>query len=464
VTMRLLAEKVLEVAPRPLPPGGGPVAEAPSKGKGKKAIEWTGKTYVQGELGMTETKLHEPAPGGFHVYCSPNNAGALEVMKEFAMVRGFSVKGSRPAKAAAKEQPARSRLGFRKSTADAQAEAPTNEMPPSVMEVPPQEVEGAKVFGTEVADAIIEPTAPRKGRKGSKYAPPTLYVSASMSSLPQCEHFLVYLNSRTWTSGNKSASFAQEVERAKASNVHLLLVHEMPGIGGQAERGGCDFGTFFACDRGATPQNLLTKGIYNEIAVPLKGGPWRETSMAMLAQAITSTSGETMSEMLARSSTGAMLKQQGLLSIWGASHSVRQSFAGAWDSGRRSTQSSRKVDGSHKDLTEAIPQGNASVEAPSMRSANVVELEEGSVTHAEVDVQLRVDSSPSTSAPTASSTTAGEARERARQANDRLSLGGERKARGSSSKISVLSFQPPPRGKLPVKPGLERTVSRDWQV
>ena len=46
----------------------------------------------------------------------------------------------------------------------------------------------------------------------------------------------------------------------------------MPGIGGQEARFGCEFGTFFSCDDGATPQSLLHRGIYSEIAVALKGG------------------------------------------------------------------------------------------------------------------------------------------------------------------------------------------------
>ena len=38
--------------------------------------------------------------------------------------------------------------------------------------------------------------------------------------------------------------------------------HEMPGVGGQAERHGCLFDDFFACERGTTPQELLQRGVY----------------------------------------------------------------------------------------------------------------------------------------------------------------------------------------------------------
>jgi hypothetical protein len=60
----------------------------------------------------------------------------------------------------------------------------------------------------------------------------------------------------------------------------------VPGAGGQETRFGCEFGSFFSCVDGATPGELLTRGVYSEIAVALKGGPWREASMAMLAMAL----------------------------------------------------------------------------------------------------------------------------------------------------------------------------------
>jgi hypothetical protein len=60
----------------------------------------------------------------------------------------------------------------------------------------------------------------------------------------------------------------------------------VPGTGGQEKRSGCEFGSFFSCVDGTTPGELLWHGIYSEIAVALKGGPWREASMAMLAMAL----------------------------------------------------------------------------------------------------------------------------------------------------------------------------------
>ena len=67
--------------------------------------------------------------------------------------------------------------------------------------------------------------------------------------------------------------------------VPLLLAHEMPGFG-QEERYPCEFSAFFSCERGTTPQELIRRGIYQSIAVPLKGNEWREASMRMLGMSL----------------------------------------------------------------------------------------------------------------------------------------------------------------------------------
>jgi len=101
---------------------------------------------------------------------------------------------------------------------------------------------------------------------------------------------LVYLTAQTWTRGKLSAQLGAEVLQAMDLGVHLLLAHEMPGVGGQEARSGCDFGAFFSCEAGSTPAELLVRGIYNEIALPLKGGAWREPSLALLFDVLAATS------------------------------------------------------------------------------------------------------------------------------------------------------------------------------
>jgi len=112
-------------------------------------------------------------------------------------------------------------------------------------------------------------------------------VSTDADALSQCMHMLIYLTSQTWTRGDESTDFAREVGLAMQQGVHLLLAHEMQSWDPtQNTRHGCDFDTFFACEDGTTDPTLLRAGIYHEIAVPLKGGAWREASLLMLAQAL----------------------------------------------------------------------------------------------------------------------------------------------------------------------------------
>ena len=88
------------------------------------------------------------------------------------------------------------------------------------------------------------------------------------------------LTATTWTSGARSVAFAAEVQQALNSGKPILLAHEMPGIG-QEGRHAIEFDAFFRDEQ--TPKVLLASGVYATIAVPLKGGPWREASMALLA-------------------------------------------------------------------------------------------------------------------------------------------------------------------------------------
>ena len=68
------------------------------------------------------------------------------------------------------------------------------------------------------------------------------------------------------------------------AGVRLQLVHEMPSVVEHTGRHSTDFEAFF--DRGVTPKELLDAGIYRSIAVPLKGGEWRQASLLMVAQGV----------------------------------------------------------------------------------------------------------------------------------------------------------------------------------
>ena len=60
----------------------------------------------------------------------------------------------------------------------------------------------------------------------------------------------------------------------------------VPGIDVQKERSACDFIDFLSCERGTTPQKLLLMGIYHQIAIALKGGPWRRATLIVVAKVL----------------------------------------------------------------------------------------------------------------------------------------------------------------------------------
>jgi len=123
----------------------------------------------------------------------------------------------------------------------------------------------------------------RRSRKSKEKSRDVLLATDRAASMVKCQHFLVYLTGVTWKRKASSKQFGLEVMKAMDLGVHLLLVHEMPGVGGQAERHGCDFGTFFS---DTVPNELLQRGIYSQIAIALKGGEWRKASMAMLSSVL----------------------------------------------------------------------------------------------------------------------------------------------------------------------------------
>ena len=110
----------------------------------------------------------------------------------------------------------------------------------------------------------------------------TLLLTSDVSELVECDHMLLYLNGMTWTRGDASAALSDEVLKAMNLGIHIMLVHEMPGGGGESVRYGCEFAEFFINPDGTTPIHLMKRGIYSEVALPLKGGAYRETSMVLV--------------------------------------------------------------------------------------------------------------------------------------------------------------------------------------
>lgn len=225
-------------------------------------------TYMDNELTRKVPSLQNPrqrrlatgAPFGekctFHVYCSQYNIGALELMREVAQhARFMSVPSKKQERA--------------KRVVPSFAQRPSANR---LFAMSPRTSRGRLSKAAPAGTASNRPVA--------------LRASADVKEMERCERFLVYLTEQTWTSGATSHAFAEEVLFAMVHGVPLLLVHEMPGIGGQEKRHACTFDIFFSNANGATPQELLQKQVYSQIATPLKGGALRRVAMVMVIQGL----------------------------------------------------------------------------------------------------------------------------------------------------------------------------------
>ena len=192
-------------------------------------------TYLHGELARFKVSIPSPRNGcKYLVYCSPNNAGALEFMEEVASSMGAKAASSKA------QQSALSRLSVQRL---------------------------------------------RRSFAGTSDC---LLVTADPTKADSCERFLVFLTRNTWKSGEMSLALAEEIARAMDRKACLLLCHEMLGEE-EEERCAVDFGALLVPKPGGTPVELVRRGIYKQIAIPLKGGAWRQASMVMTAQALAAT-------------------------------------------------------------------------------------------------------------------------------------------------------------------------------
>ena len=183
------------------------------------------RTYVKGQLVNQSMTLPPPHDGDArHLHCSPANPGAIELAHELG--RHYHM----------------------------------------------------EVVTRGLAEASRQGTLRQPSKAADRDRTKKLYVSQTAETISECDHFLLYLDGRTWTRGADSDTLAREVETAMECDVHVLLCHEAPGIG-QGARHACKFADIID----ATPPSLCSaRDLYQEIAVPMKGGKWRSTSLAMV--------------------------------------------------------------------------------------------------------------------------------------------------------------------------------------
>ena len=108
----------------------------------------------------------------------------------------------------------------------------------------------------------------------------SVLTSASSSNTDPAgndQHFLLYLNQRTY-SGTEGEAFAAEVREARKAGMPIAMVHENdPGLGG------CEFATFFE----TTPRDLIEDGLYKALAIAFVSGKnHRKVSRALLAKVL----------------------------------------------------------------------------------------------------------------------------------------------------------------------------------
>jgi len=117
--------------------------------------------------------------------------------------------------------------------------------------------------------------------KGKKASVPLTYTQ-DVSKLESCDHMLVLLDNRTWTSGEDTAKFVEHIHEAMRLGVHINCVHEFPAVVGPP-RHECDFGLMFGDDW--TPAHLTggKMNLYKEIALALKGVKWRQPGFVAFA-------------------------------------------------------------------------------------------------------------------------------------------------------------------------------------
>jgi hypothetical protein len=158
------------------------------------------------------------------VYISDLNPGADELIEEVAKQSGFTLELSEPARSHSPTRGERAARAVAKLAAEARRAR--------------RSARGHPTSGTAQA---------------SNYG--VLHATTSHDDVAKCSHMLLYLTSQTWTR-EASGALAAELMTAMDIGVHILLAHEMPGAGQEA-RHGCEFGDFFACADGNTPEDLL---------------------------------------------------------------------------------------------------------------------------------------------------------------------------------------------------------------
>jgi len=118
-----------------------------------------------------------------------------------------------------------------------------------------------------------------------------LSYTTDVGQLKACDHMLVLLDERTWTSGQDTAQLVEHLHRAMRAGVHMICAHEFPSVVGPP-RHECEFDKMF--NDNWTPVHLTRRptNLYREAALTLKGADWRKPGLVAVAAKLAARLGE----------------------------------------------------------------------------------------------------------------------------------------------------------------------------
>ena len=132
----------------------------------------------------------------------------------------------------------------------------------------------ARVLQTGLKGRIDVVTGALKLRANSRRTKILSRASLGESSTKDgVTHFLLYLTSRVFA-GDEGNLLAAQVRDARSVGMPIVLVHE-----NDPASLGCPFSHFFS----VTPQDLVSSGLYRDVAIASFPGPYRPTSLAIAA-------------------------------------------------------------------------------------------------------------------------------------------------------------------------------------
>ena len=110
-------------------------------------------------------------------------------------------------------------------------------------------------------------------------------------ALDECDHMLLLLDDRTWTSGETSKQLIEHLYAAMRLGVRVQCVHEFPSLVGP-HRHECEFARMFS--EQWTPAHLQAGvgNLYKEIALSLKAEEWRKPGLVSIARKLSECGGE----------------------------------------------------------------------------------------------------------------------------------------------------------------------------